>query len=428
MGSLWIPWLRRATLSLLLLGVVLAGGMSARARIGQWYVNQGSIVLVRSLLSDNPATAAEAVAWFRSAETFLGSGIATHWLAFSLFKSQNYVAALEASRRFWDNVPVHFHRPLATDSWEEQALRGWRWAGDGQATAALQNLRSAWTAVPGQWDRELFRRYYQVLAQQDDAGDKAVAHQVLQMLQQAPGWSSFGIAFPMEPVTSELRSGVGVRNPDTGTCWALEAIKYDQPALERGPLVPVQLFWLRGDEKRFKQDWLAVNLAPNAGFEWEIAGAVEMPLGWPSDMYGAPDSAHMLAREWRNDAQSQVAALKNSKLNRKSSLIGPFIAVQAEETYLQVGSMRSADGLGYIGRQWLGPRHRSDPLGYDYVAGTVSEPTWRAYAGLARAPAEAHYAEPWLLNYDAEGEVFFDDILFAHLPISPCENYASAEP
>ena len=82
--------------------------------------------------------------------------------------------------------------------------------------------------------------------------------------------------------------------------------------------------------------------------------------------------------------------------------------------YLQAGWIKSKEGNGFLGRRWTGDIV-NDVSHYNYVVGGVSPENWQHYAGLTRPLAGADHCQIWLLNYQATGQVYFDDVLFVEI-------------
>jgi hypothetical protein len=294
---------------------------------------------------------------------------------------------------------------------------------------ALFEYRTALALSPRPWELTLYQRYYQALAHSSDSKEQEIAKEILGFIESLTALEPTGI--PIDNWAGDDQLLYPVDDPPVG-CWMLSGFRYDQPALEYGPLVPMQLVWRRAATEagmnskdsslidgRSVQSILGINLAPNAGFEWDGRTGTYYPLGYTESIYQDSLSNHVLLAERRAGRFTTVASLRNDPLHIYSSYISRTIPVRRDVAYLQAGWMRSEGGLAYLGRHWMDNELNSTPL-YEYVKGTVSAREWKLYASLVRPPPAASGAVLWLLNFDAAGNAYFDDLLFVPLQIPPC--------
>ena len=73
-------------------------------------------------------------------------------------------------------------------------------------------------------------------------------------------------------------------------------------------------------------------------------------------------------------------------------------------------------GSAYLGYRWRDAPSKQDK-DYDYVARGVQPEAWQHYTGLAIPPPETAGVRVWLLNYESEGKVYFDDVALVPLPL-----------
>lgn len=405
-----------------LVAFVVASALLTPLMAFRCHFNLGAVALNRSLVSASPDLAQLAAQRFHSAYVLRGDDISLRRLTISLFKAGDYDSALNTWSRLPREESNRAYGPLVIDSWEDKVLLGFYQANSGQTTNALQTLRKAWAMAPGSWDKELFRRYYLVLARQPENSDILVATQILQILEQASDWHDAGMLYSKIPFGGDQGwatefSRVSI---DTSTCWRLEGLQHDDLALERGPLVPIRLLLRDREGRHLMQPWLAVNLAVNGGFEWELIEKDQMPLGWPSDMYRAPVAAHAIVSVQRNRGLSLAAILMNSPEHYRTSLIGRLTSIHGGGEYLQFGWVQGEDKSAKMGREWFGNGRQFDSLGYDLTDSKVLAGSWRQHVRLVSAPSDAVFTQLWLLNFGVDSIAYFDSVFFGRMPTLAC--------
>jgi hypothetical protein len=201
--------------------------------------------------------------------------------------------------------------------------------------------------------------------------------------------------------------------------WTLLGYKVDESQLARGESVDLTLYWLSPPdveptpEDGFYRDagnrWVQVihqvqNLILDGGFE-----SGDAISSFPYDIYDAAPETRQFTLDTRDGQPTVVATLNNSQDATRSSFASVPIGVRPDRLYLQAGWLRSEAGRGYLGREWL-------PGGqYDYAVCEANPTTWTHYAQVVQPPAGATQAQVWLLNYESEGQVYFDDVVFVEL-------------
>lgn len=162
------------------------------------------------------------------------------------------------------------------------------------------------------------------------------------------------------------------------------------------------------------------NLAPNPGFEWGSLIDQEPLLGYTSDMYHnnlsneVADAYRVVTSDATPYGQSHVGLLINRPELSRSSFVSKPIQIASSRRYLLTGWIDSEQGgNAALGCWWQGgqvnPSNR-------YVAQSVYSRPWQEYAGIMVPVAPSDVCQLWLLNYESEGMVKFDNILFALLP------------
>jgi hypothetical protein len=200
----------------------------------------------------------------------------------------------------------------------------------------------------------------------------------------------------------------------------------DEERLVRGEGVDLVLYWAglstgeAGSEQegwyRAGDRWVQVmegveNLVWNGGFELGMAG-------FPYDVYDADPATRKLAAELRGERPTTAGLLVNAQENRYTSLASTYVSVHPGGLYLQAGWIKSRQGNAYLGRLWNGDIARG-VIPYNYAAAAVRPGDWQHYAGLAQPLPGAKQCQVWLLNYQAEGMVYFDNVLFVEIGLPP---------
>jgi len=417
---------RRLLLLCVLFSLVVSLNVTSLSRI--FSHNLGHVALVGYLSRGDRQQLVVASGYFHYPTVRGASGGPAAWrLAYILFHLGEYEAAADSlSQARSQNRPEFL---LPEQSGEYHVLRAILAERNQDWPLALLEYRMALALAPRPWDLVLYQRYYHVLAYSSDSKGQEVARQILGYL---------GGLTVLEPTGILISDWAGDNQPPYAVegmakgCWILSSFRYDQQALEYGPLVPMQLIWRRVATEagmnskdsslidgRSVQSILGINLAPNAGFEWDGRTGTYYPLGYTESIYQDSLSNHVLLSERRAGRFTTVASLRNDPLHIYSSYISRTIPVRRDLAYLQAGWMRSEGGLAYLGRHWMDNELNSTPL-YTYVKGTLSDREWKLYASLVKPPQSAGGAVLWLLNFDATGNAYFDDLLFVPLQIPPC--------
>lgn len=260
-------------------------------------------------------------------------------------------------------------------------------------------------------------RHYGILAQLDEPEMQSVGKR-LQSL--APGEEIDDILFhSFERLTPQL--SVLSENATHG-CWELHHIRYDRAALELGYLVPVQLTWQHtiSPSITYNQSLAVINLAPNAGFEW--GEAYGRPIGFPDKRHRSkddPELNHQLLQSEILSETSTAAALLNSPQQRSTSYVSYELSISPHSLYFQGAWLKSEGGRAYFGHRWRGNLQELGTA-YHYVVRDARDSDWTYYARVMTIPPEVEYVNLLLINRNADGTVFFDDLLFFEIPVPDC--------
>lgn len=225
----------------------------------------------------------------------------------------------------------------------------------------------------------------------------------------------------------------------------LEAFDMDNANLETGPVVRGLFYWkLAGGAPSGPGTWYPLggsrwvqlvevtNLAPNAGFEWDVGE----PLGFwggyplPHDAAWFPDNRG-IAVTARQGATTRVAYLYNTPALPGSVMKMYPVEAKPGERFLLGGWLRSEAGepegrpSGLLGVEWLGQALTdSGSLTWLLVPGLAQESEWATFAGVVEAPAHTEGVRINLENFlysKGFGTVFFDNIVLLDLAtIAPC--------
>ena len=411
--------LKRIPITLLLLGALLALALRVWPAAN---FNMGHNALVSYLFSDRSDEAA-----LEKSYELLGTGRDVTVVRQADPWRLSYVSYLlgkydEAVRTFDLATLAGTEDVLLTPNGDENQPSSEYWivkalsSADTAPDDAVRSFRKGFTVEPREWDQELYRRYYDTLARSAEPGAQLAGQRLSSLLGSAvtaemlDSWGTMTAVLPLNE--SQL----------VNRCWTLESLRYDGLALEQGPLVPVQLTWRRtGNKDAVPRDeaLMVVNLAPNAGFEWDTDG--EQIAGYPKTLYLEDDPAitHRLRQEARGEQPTSAAALENSAEHAKTSFMTWPIAVEPEGIYFQGGWMRSEAGRPSLGHRW--PELRKElTQPHQYVGGRRPGQEWSYFGEELQMPARAEAAELLLANYNSDGTAVFDDILFFRLDPPSC--------
>ncbi len=209
--------------------------------------------------------------------------------------------------------------------------------------------------------------------------------------------------------------------------WRIVGFDVDEDILVTGASLPFCIYWTRDTPitttakygQYILNDFLIeckdiVNLAPNAGFEWDNAEAIGFPVGYyPKDLYQAPETNHVVSTDDRDGQRTQVLILHNDLVNRRTGVFSYDIPVTPGASFLMGGRIRSEGGRAHLGVNWRDGNGGS--LRYEYVARDVIPKEWRHYAGLLVAPPNVRKGNVVLINWESERRAFFDNILFVEV-------------
>jgi len=170
---------------------------------------------------------------------------------------------------------------------------------------------------------------------------------------------------------------------------------------------------------RYYEIKTAKNLAPNFGFEVDPIG-VGFSYGWDTDIYTnnpryyTPLESHQIIFEENPLGKTQCLSLTNT-LSRCTNCQTDCIAVDENSFYLEAGWIKSINGNAYFGRRWFDSEKSS--ILYNYAASGISFPQWRFYSQVVIPPSNSVYCRLWVINYEAQGKAYFDNIIFIRLEL-----------
>ena len=240
---------------------------------------------------------------------------------------------------------------------------------------------------------------------------QTAARRYLDMLDDHPRAASFQV------VDRSLASG-----------WVLVGFAANQAALVAGQATRLWLFWeapseqmqagsaAQGWQRIEATQWVqkvtaAANLTANGNFEKRTATGVA--VGFPNDVYGANPATRQVQLVEREGESTAVAALVNGMADPRSSYASLPIGADAGQVYLQMGTMRSRGGSGYLGVRWQSEGNAGSEE--TYTASNQTTDDWRSVRQLLEPPPDAATLEVLLLNLNPGGSVQFDDLLLLAL-------------
>jgi Tfp pilus assembly protein PilF len=224
----------------------------------------------------------------------------------------------------------------------------------------------------------------------------------------------------LTPVDQELADG-----------WAFIGYAADEARLARDEETPLWLFWQAPGSEQVADEsdegWIALeagvrvqhipqsrNLVVAGGFEGSAAGG--SVVGFPDDIYGADAATRRIAHQERRGLPTATAALANNAVDLNTSYASPWLPVDPDRLYLQLGWVRSATGNAFLGRRWSGGENPAEgATAPSYAISGEQAGYWRHAAQLAEPPPDATWAQVLLINFATSGEAFFDDVAFVQI-------------
>lgn len=381
--------------------------------------NWGDIQLVHALFASRDDQMIDRLS--RARESFLAarqSSFALHAPVWSL----SYIELLTHDYDLaatWMDEGLALERDsfvLTADSADYHILQGILASRRSDWSAALQSYRLALALEPKVWDIDIYQRYYTTLVHQGGEA-KSLAALIVnylndnRLLAQSEAVLPRGITQPLPLLTAETSMD----------CWAVTAVQYHPEAVALGPLVPVQLSWQNRETGQQRQTaFLAVNLAPNAGFEWgTVAG---QPIGYPNTIYvedKSKETHHVLQTAVFSNTLTTVASLENSAIVYNSSYVSEPIEVDSDKMYLLGTWLKNEQAQGGIGFGWYGRLDNINP--YQFVNSPTTGQSWGFYGQMVTIPVAVQTIDLVLLNYHSEGTTYYDDILFFQIIPPSCD-------
>ena len=209
----------------------------------------------------------------------------------------------------------------------------------------------------------------------------------------------------------------------------------DQQALEVGAEVEVALWWRSSDKSSGRHNCIElepycvqisriVNLAPNAGFEWNwsgldqgvIAGYPFNPYQYDDRVIDSPQWSHVLelTRGLLPSQQTTWALRLETRTEQiRTGRQTLAIPVESNKSYLMSGMVdTSQGGQAALGCFWVGDHvdHVMHPSP-DYVAVSIPHAAWSIYAGVLNPVPGASACRITLIDYDFQGAALFDNVM-----------------
>ncbi|NOZ71017.1 MAG: hypothetical protein GXP38_03745 [Chloroflexi bacterium] len=337
--------------------------------------------------------------------------------------------ALQAAiREFQKAIELDPSAKAAYDGLSEAyELRGVFAAADVWEQAAQTNPGEAWPFIEqaGLYQRHELdslaqSAYRKTIVADPIAGMNAVSAYLRgeEKASNAEALGPFAVPGQTYEINQELKNG-----------WIFLGYHGDEAKLVRGDPTTLLLFWQGvpgqrpGEQKGgwYELDanrWMYVlqdarSLLVNGDFEAE-ATTGEIP-GFSHDIYNAEPGVRRTEMAERGGKRTRVGVLANDESNQNSSFVSEYYPVPADTLYLQTGWVQSEGGNAYLGRQWRG-KFAKGVRNYSYVANRVRPEKWQHYAGIAEPLPGSESVSAWLLNFNGDRPVRFDDVTFIPIP------------
>ena len=381
-------------------------------------------------------------------------------------------------------APVTGSRLLAGGRYENYLVAAYQELAAGERDKAIEAFRWAFSLAPEHVQEADYRAYYGLMAERHAQGDgvrdglragqyavwagrAAWAEQLLQALMAAPAWQSltareraaawtylgraraardaggavaaYREAMALVPNLAEPRLRLWALRPETADLlpagpgyWLDEPLAWkgrtlvgfdvEEAAVEAGGLVDVWLWWQAAGEYRIERR-RAVNLAPNPGFEWGMAGG--LPVGYYA-LYrtGSPEGVNVMSRDTAAGENHVLSLANNGWLGVRSYPL----AVDPDGLYLMAARVEGRSQEAGIGRKCFTPDYPADRRNNlwgmpqdPFVRRTVAagqgeggaQPAVVAFAGRPVPQGTAVLCQLFLDQRG--GEAQFDDVLFVRV-------------
>lgn len=213
----------------------------------------------------------------------------------------------------------------------------------------------------------------------------------------------------------------------------LAGYEIDPFEVELGLPLDLILFYRANGEGLDIKRVTAINLAPNAGFEYQAPERCDLtdcqPLGFETDIYNNMTRADRrvftdVVRPLMPNATTSMIVSQALTLNSRtgsdvlqseaSASMSSFRrSVKVGARYLQACWFKSNGGNGFVGRHWWGS-NRTPP--YDYLASEFKNPAWVYKSQVVQPPPDATGLQLWLIDFKSRGTSWFDGSLLVKLP------------
>jgi hypothetical protein len=208
--------------------------------------------------------------------------------------------------------------------------------------------------------------------------------------------------------------------------WVLAGYGLSEKSLEQTNLFSIWLYWLppqSASTTAMKKKgwnnaggyWIEIiegrNLIIDGAFETRSVGNGIIPVGFQTT-YDAPLDSYQIVVDERDERNTKCVRLQNGDEYKSSGLWSWEIPVDDDGIYLQGGWIRAEKGAAHLGRRW---ELRDGRGSYSYTARGISPQKWTHFAEVVAPLDDSVTCRVWLLNVNAKGSVYFDNVVFIKL-------------
>lgn len=267
---------------------------------------------------------------------------------------------------------------------------------DPQDKAANQNLARTSAAVAALQSIQAF-----LVDQSPELAGSTTAQGIQMVGEQLPnGWTFLGYQTDMPTLAQGQPANIW-------TFWQAPSVEIE-PTLQVDSWVPVAPgIWGRMTE--------TATIFPGGDFEAGPAG--DGLAVFPSDLYRAPAETRQLQQITRGAQMTTVGALINRAQNRFTSFVSRRKSLSPNTAYLVSADVLNNDGNPAVGWHWSGNIDDTYLPLDRYAQPTSGLASWQTYVGLASPLPGANSVQAWLLNTATEGAAYFDNVVFAPVPL-----------
>jgi tetratricopeptide (TPR) repeat protein len=185
----------------------------------------------------------------------------------------------------------------------------------------------------------------------------------------------------------------------------LEVLLFWQAIQEQGPTdLPQE--WLPIDKMLYMQKVTARNLITDPGFEWGEEGLRRL--------YGEAGNAPSFETVSINGFPTRIVSLSNQEIGKNSGFSKFVSSVRFSDRFLLAARMKgTGNANGVLMGNWL----ESYPSSKLFYAGeVVNNADWQWIGGVVTPTVDSRVVQVYIVNYEAVGRVWADDLVMLQLP------------